>query len=160
MNKDLKGVKEPADTGVGEVGEGGIPGRGNSQGEDPEIEVCLTLLMNCNAASVKKAKWGKSGRRGQVIGGGGSTWGDGTQEIQIKRRPFYSGQESKSLEGFNRKNYMIQLVFLIRSLWLLCWTQTAGIEGIFNDNNSNHKVLLEDLSKVPISVLLGYLGFL
>lgn len=75
MNKDLKGVKEPADKGVGEVGEGGIPGRGNSQGEDPEIEVCLTLLMNCNAASVKKAKWGKSGRRGQVIGGGGQHGG-------------------------------------------------------------------------------------
>lgn len=37
-----------------------IPRRGNSQDNDLEIEVCLTLPINCKAASVDKAKWGKS----------------------------------------------------------------------------------------------------
>lgn len=33
-----------------------IPRRGNSQDNDLEIEVCLTLQINCKAASVDKAK--------------------------------------------------------------------------------------------------------
>lgn len=73
----MKGVKEPADKGMGGVGKGGIPGRGNSQGKDPEIEVCLTLLMNCKAAV-----WIKQSEV-RVMGDeklfGGSKWGEGAQ---------------------------------------------------------------------------------
>lgn len=50
INKDLKGVKELANSSKN------IPGRGSSQGKEPETQVCLTLLMNCKVASVEKAE--------------------------------------------------------------------------------------------------------